>query len=456
VRDLLLLAIVYASLPVIVFRPFAGLVVYSWLAYMRPQDMAWGITRVSPLSQWVAIAMVAGLVLTFGRERWVTFRLQTVLLVLLAGWISLSRIQALSPVKAEIVYGHYWKAILIALLTTGMVRSRNRYRYLMMLIAFSIGFLGAKRGLFGLLRGGVRFHDGPGGFMNDNNSFALALNVVLPLLVGLAIVAKERWVKVLAGTMAGLSVLSILYTFSRGGLVTLCVVAPLLVWRSPRRKTILAVLAVGVAAFFLFTSDQITSDYANRTTTIAEYEEDGSAMGRLNAWVTSWRVALDYPVFGVGPNNLEVVFSRYSPQADRFRVSHNVFFQLVAECGFPAVLLFLAAVGVAFFRLRRLQAGTGDPWVETWARMLQISIIAFMTGSMFLNTAYNELIYHLVALSVSLELVAAQAAAEGALGAQAAGAGAEGGAEGPWWTRPRPARAPVPARPAAARQRVEA
>lgn len=453
-RDLLLLAIVYASLPVIVFRPFAGLMVYSWLAYMRPQDMAWGITRMSPLSQWVAIAMVAGLVLTFGRERWVTFRLQTVLLLLLAAWISLSRIQALSAVKAEVVYGHYWKAIVIALLTTGMVRSRNRYRYLMMLIAFSIGFLGAKRGLFGLLRGGVRFHDGPGGFMNDNNSFALALNVVLPLLIGLAIVSKERWVKAVAGTMAGLSILSILYTFSRGGLVTLCVIAPLLVWRSPRRKTILAVLAVGVAAFFLFTSDQITSEYADRTTTITAYEEDGSAMGRMNAWVTSWRVALDYPVFGVGPNNLEVVFSRYSPEDDRFRVSHNVIFQLLAECGFPATLLFLAAVGVAFFRLRRLQSGTGDPWVETWARMLQISIVAFMTGSMFLNTAYNELIYHLVALSVSLELVAAQAAGERARDLELESAGQ--GDDAPWWTRPRPAREPVPARPAAARQRVEA
>src|SRR2546430_12011431 len=45
--------------------------------------------------------------------------------------------------------------------------------------------------------------------------------------------------------------------------------------------------------------------------------------GRLNAWHTSWGVFLDYPVFGVGPNNLEVVYRAYSPEPERFRVSHR-------------------------------------------------------------------------------------------------------------------------------------
>ena len=59
-RDLIVMAVVIGSLPVILFRPFYGLLVYSWLAFMRPQDMTWGASRDLPLSQWVAIAMVIG------------------------------------------------------------------------------------------------------------------------------------------------------------------------------------------------------------------------------------------------------------------------------------------------------------------------------------------------------------------------------------------------------------
>ncbi|HKV13309.1 MAG TPA: putative O-glycosylation ligase, exosortase A system-associated [Thermoanaerobaculia bacterium] len=435
-RDLLVLAIVYGSLPVILLRPYFGLLVYCWLAYMRPQDMGWGDARAVPLSQWVAIAMVVGILLTLGRERVLTLKAQTILLALLAGWISISYVNALLPDIAEYVYGHYWKAMLIAVLTTGLVRDRKRFRILMMVIAFSIGLLGAKRGLYGLMRGGIRYHDGPGGFMSDNNAFALHLNMVLPLLVGIAVVEKERILKAAAWAMAGLSVLTILFTFSRGGLLTLCLIAPLLIWRSRQRLLVGGVLAVGLAGFLLFTSDSFTQQYADRASSISDYEEDGSAQGRLHAWQTSWRVFLDYPLTGVGPNNLQVVHSQYSPEPGRFRVSHNVLLQFLSECGWPALLLFLTTLGVTLWKLQTLRAEkTTAVWMETYARMIQISILAYLAGSMFLNTAYSELIYELVAAATALEVIAQTASVteeeEPAVVAAAA-------PEAPWWKRPRP------------------
>lgn len=438
-RDLLVLAVVYGSLPIIVFRPFFGLLVYCWLAYMRPQDMAWGLTRTLPLSQWVAIAMLVGLVLAMGRERVLTLKVQTALLALLAGWISLSFVNALVPEMAEYTYGHYWKAVLIAVLTTGLVHDRKRFRILMVMIAFSIGFLGAKRGLYGLLRGGIRYNDGPGGFMSDNNAFALHLNMVLPLLVGIAVVEKEKILKALAWTMAGLSVITILFTFSRGGLLTLCLITPLLIWRSRQRLLVGAVLAVGLTGFLFFTSDSFTQQYAARASTISEYEEDSSARGRLNAWETSWRVSLDYPWTGVGPNNLQVVHSRYSPEPDRFRVSHNAYLQLLSECGWPALLLFLAALGTTLWRLQTLRGKTTHAWAEVYARMLQISLFAYLLGSMFLNTAYSELIYELIGAAVALEVIAQTSAAAVEEPAPVA---APDASEMPWWKRPRPFASP--------------
>jgi probable O-glycosylation ligase (exosortase A-associated) len=312
-----------------------------------------------------------------------------------------------------------------------------------MLIAFSIGFLGAKRGLVGLVRGGIRYDDGPGGFMSDNNSFALVLNMVLPLLIGIAVVEKEKILRVIAALMAVLSTVTILFTFSRGGLLTLCAVVPPLIWRSKHRLAVSGLMAVGLAGFLFFTSDAFTQAYVERASTISDYEGDRSAIGRLNAWETSWRVFLDYPVFGVGPNNLQVVHSRYSPEPERFRVSHNAYLQILSECGLPALLLFLGVIASGWWSLGRLRKDTGEPWVETYARMLQISILAYFVGSMFLNTAYSELIYQLVGMSVSLQVIAAGAGA-------AASAPA---AEEPWWRQPLPSRAAAnPSAPAWARR----
>lgn len=448
-RDQLILAVIYAVIPLIVFRPYLGLLTYSWLAYMRPQDMAWGLAKITPLSQWVAIAMILGLVLALGRERWMVLRPQTGLLLGLWGWISLSRINALIPEMARYIYGQYWKAILIATLTTGLVRDRRRFRILLILTAFCLGFLGAKRGLFGLLRGGVRYHDGPGGFMSDNNSFALVLNMTLPLLLGIVIAERQRILKVVAAAMAALSVLTIFFTFSRGGLLTFCVVGPMLIWRSRQRWLITVLLILAVAGLLLVVPESFTSEYMARASTINDYREDGSAQGRLNAWVTSWRVFLDYPIVGVGPNNLAAVFFRYSPLQDRFRVAHNAYLQLLAECGLPALLLFLAALGFSLWRLDRLRKAPWVPaWAEVYARMLQISIVAYMVGSMFLNTAYSELIYHLIALSVCLEVIAHQETAEAAAAPAAERPAAERPAETPaaedetagvpWWKRPLP------------------
>lgn len=435
VRDLFILAVVCGSLPVILLRPFYGLLVYSWLAFMRPQDMAWGASRALPLSQWVAIALLVGLLLAVGRERLMTLKPQTVLLLLLAGWITLSTLLAVDPEMAQDIYGNYWKAILMSVLASGLVRDRRRLRLLLLLIVFSIGFLGAKRGLYGLVRGGVRFDDGPGGFMSDNNSFALALNMILPLLVGFAIVEKEKIVRIAAAVAAALCLLTILFTFSRGGFLTLVVVGGLLIWRSQRRILVAGLLALGLAGFLLFTSDRVTEQYVERAQSIQNYEEDGSAQGRINAWRTSWRVFLDYPLTGVGPNNLAAVFQRYQPGEDRFRVAHNAYFQLLAECGLPALLLFLGAIGATWWRLQRLRGGTALPWVEVQARMLQISIAGYLVGSMFLNTAYSELIYYLIGMSVGLEVVARSEAVEEGV-PEAAPA-----ADIPWWKRT-PAQAP--------------
>ena len=59
-RDLLVFGFVVLLLPTCFRRPFIGLLLFSWLAYMRPQNLCWGFARSMRFSFYVAITMLIG------------------------------------------------------------------------------------------------------------------------------------------------------------------------------------------------------------------------------------------------------------------------------------------------------------------------------------------------------------------------------------------------------------
>ncbi len=49
-RDLIVFGTVILLLPTAFRKPFIGLLLFSWLAYMRPQDLCWGYARAMRFS----------------------------------------------------------------------------------------------------------------------------------------------------------------------------------------------------------------------------------------------------------------------------------------------------------------------------------------------------------------------------------------------------------------------
>lgn len=430
-RDLVVMALVFGTLPVIPFRPVLGLAVYAWLAYMRPQDLAWAIGSMQ-LSKWVAIATLVGLVLSFGRERFATFRLQTILLIMLGIWFAITCYTAVLPDLSQKWLDIYMKIILISVLTTGLVNTKRRFEMMIVVIAFSLGLLGFKNGMFAISAGGAQFLNGPGGFMIDRNAFAVALNMAIPLLVGVGLAFDLKPVRIAALALVPFCMLTIFCTFSRGGLLTLTVVGAMLVWRT--RKPVLAavVLTLGVAFFAYTASDQLKEKYSDRSSSISSYEEDASAMGRIRSWGVAMRMWSDHPITGVGPRNFTLLYRRYG-NTDEVHVAHNSYLQMLAETGLPGFSMFVALIVVGLLRLELLRNRDKNGWVGIYAGMMQISLLAFAIGGLLLDMALFDLFYQLVALTVSLELAAAAVTRVETV---------ESPAEAPtgeWWRQPRPA-----------------
>ena len=70
-------------------RPFYGLVMFTWLAYMRAPDLCWGFARDIRFSFIVAIVMFLGFFI-HGRKKFYVSELRNHLLLLLTVLVVLS------------------------------------------------------------------------------------------------------------------------------------------------------------------------------------------------------------------------------------------------------------------------------------------------------------------------------------------------------------------------------
>ncbi len=151
--------------------------------------------------------------------------------------------------------------------------------------------------------------------------------------------------------------------------------------------------------------------------TIGTYEEDRSAQGRIKTWTMLTNLALDRPLVGGGfePYTPEV-FRHYLPDYDRVHSAHSIYFQVLGEHGFVGLALFIVFWMLTWRLSRRIIKHTkNDPqskWAYWLAAMIQVSLVGYFVGGMFLNLAYWDMPYYLmIALVVTWHVLKSQSPA---------------------------------------------
>lgn len=412
-RDLLVALFVLASLPVAFKRPVAGLMMFSLLAYMRVQDLTWGFARDMRWSLYVALVMFAGYVFQ-PRKSGVIWNVRTVLLVFMPIWMFIGLVESRGMLYAFTSknYVEYAKIITIALFTMMVVKRREHLRAMMWIIGGSFAFFGLKNGAAALASGGSLYIiRGPGGMLEDNNDFALALAMSIPVIVGLATSETNgyytKWLK----ACVPLTLLSVFATRSRGGFLSTCVATFIMVWRSKNRIAGLAIMGLGGVLGLIGLAN---SDMFQRLDTLRNVEADGSAMGRITAWKVAGKMIQDQPFFGVGFNQFQRNYLNYGERVlerrDGTRVAHNAYLQIWSEGGTPAFLAYFLLLSLSVLAVQRLRREANKvydrSWIHSYCTAFEASILTFMLGSTFLNRAHFDLIYHYFALIIVFEKIA--------------------------------------------------
>ncbi len=413
-RDLIFSLVLFGLFPACFRRPFVGLAVFSWLAYMRPQDLTWGFARAMRWSYYVAIITFAGY-LTNRQTRAFLPDLRCWIMIALLVLVFLGIFASGNP--SAYLFTRYMelvKIIVIALFTTGIVNNKERLRVLLWVISLSLGFYGVKSGLWGVLSGGnLQILQGPGGMMADNNDFSLALSMAVPMLFHLGWTERRKPIKRAFFFALPLTVFTVFLTRSRGGFLSVCAAIGVLVWRSKNRVAGLIIAFLCLIVGLIVMPD----DYTERLQTLRNPSEEGSAASRLRAWGIATRMAMDNPVLGVGfmrfPHHYLDYCHNPTPQeldGSQVIVAHSSYFQIWAEAGTPAFALYMTLIASSFltvWKVRRLaRRRYYSSWMINYATMFEASMVAFIVGSAFLNRAHFDLFYHWVALMIVFENVA--------------------------------------------------
>jgi probable O-glycosylation ligase (exosortase A-associated) len=411
VRDILLTLYLIGSLPVILISPFYGMLVYSWISLFSPHRLTYSFAHDLPFAMLTAVATLAAWLVSREPKKPPLTALFW-MMVILALWTTFTLVVALYPDSGWEKWNVAEKGLLMAVVLAILTNSERRIEVMTWLSALSIAFYGVKGAIFAIVTHGQYPFGGPDlTQLADNNQLALGLCMVLPLLLHLFRYAQRSWVRLGLLGIILLNVISVLASYSRGGLLTLGVGMVALLWRSRYRWIIGASAGLALLVAVPFIPQQLQ----NRYSTIESYQEDNSANLRFDWWKMAMRIAQDRPFTGGGFSvfNDERVYPRYFPDADHPRDVHSIYFEMLGEHGYSGLAIFLILLVVAFATCgATARRARGRPELDKQAdlaRMLQVSIVCYAVGGALLTLATFIVFYQVLGLILAVDNYVRQA-----------------------------------------------
>ncbi|WP_114971829.1 putative O-glycosylation ligase, exosortase A system-associated [Rhodoferax ferrireducens] len=399
-RDLLIIAIVMAGSLAALRQPWIGIMLWTWLSIMNPHRYAWGLAYDAPLAAVAAVSVMLGLLMT--KERESPFKASPVIwLAIFMLWMTLSWLAGMDVAGDYVQWKKVMKIDLMILLALMVLQSKKHIFALMWVSVGSLALLGIKGGIFTLTTGGShRVWGPPDSFIEGNNEIALALVVTIPLLRFLQLQLANAWARLaMTGSMV-LCAAAALGSQSRGALLGISAMVLMLWWRGKNKLRMSILLVAAAVPLVAFMPDE----WSARMSTINTYEEDGSAMGRINAWWVAWRIAWRYPV-GVGFDPATpALFARFSPNPTDVHAAHSIYFQVLGNHGFVGLFLFLG-IWFATWRMAGSMHAQKDlvpeaKWTADLGAMCQVSLVGYAVGGAFLSLAYFDLPYNILVMVV--------------------------------------------------------
>lgn len=254
------------------------------------------------------------------------------------------------------------------------------------------------------------------GSIGNSNDFAAHLLFALPMLL-IVVVGPNRKIFLRLGALLAVAYggYLIVATASRGALVG--VAAAVLCWMvlGTRNQRIALLFALPVAASLIvfdskgFTLKRITSFTISED---SSEEAMASRVAREYLLRKSIEFTFRHPLLGVGPDQFANAEGRLSKEEGRhgaWHGTHNAYTQISSECGIPALLFYLLAIGSTYrllYRLLKAARRKGHDELATIAFCTLISLTGYCVASIFLSLGYAFYVLVMSGVAIALSRVA--------------------------------------------------
>ena len=402
-RDIVLFCFILGLLPLVLKRPFIGVLMFTWVSLMNPHRLTYGAAYAFPFEAIIVGVTLIGIVISKEKMR---FPPTTCVLVLgaLCLWMTLTTFFGLEPDRAWAEWNRVMKTMTLFVIIICCVNTKKEIQQFAAVVALSIGFFGIKGGIFTVLTAGNSHVYGPeGSYISDNNALALALLMALPIIWYLWLESRQKFIKMALLALVILASISVVGSYSRGAILGGAAIGLFLVIKSKHRFStgLILLLIIPICAAIM------PAQWFDRMHSIDNYSADTSALGRINAWGFAVNVANSHILGGGFDCFTNRQFFVFAPDPHNQHAAHSIYFQVLGEHGYVGLSLFLLFMFLAWRTgtrvIKHCKGRPEDEWASNLAAMCQVSMIGFAVGGAFLTMAYYDLFYDVVALLVLLE-----------------------------------------------------
>jgi len=403
-----------------VASPFFGIITYIGILYLRPQEVylflaPYHIPRV------FAIAIIFGFLLRYAKEKKVFFNykqdkilfalLIVIMLSFTVGWIP----------KCLEVWEQMAKNIIIYGLIVGMVNSEKRLKVLIWMLLIMSAILGFNtiqeykaldpRALSYMRLGGFS-----GGYFAGAGDFAIMMNIVIPFAFFLGIFGNPLILRPLALWFVYIFIFAIIATNQRGGVIAFGGVILGLAYFGSKSKGFfkkslsIALLIASIAGIIAFSP----AAFKQRASTILDYQNQDTAVNRIEFWKLGIKMFLSSPLLGVGAGNYPLRYWDFGGWEQAWRVPHNMYIEALSELGILGfsclffLLYFTFKDGFSTIRILKQNNKTGS-FLYSVNQAAIVSLFTYCVGGMFQSLFTYPMLYILIAILVSIRAVAGQA-----------------------------------------------
>lgn len=406
-RDLAIILVFSGAAFLSFRRPYIAALLWTWVGLMNPHRLGWGMAYTMPFAMAAGAVLVFSMLINSQKVRW-NIAHPTPLLLTFIAWMGITTFFAIFAGESLSRYIEVLKVLLMLLPIAAVIRTREEILGFIVIISGSLAFFGMKGGIFTILSGGdFRVWGPPSSVIEGNNELAVALIITVPLIYFLStqvaelrtlpLVSRvsEKWIKRFLYLAMFLCLISAIGSHSRGALLAMIAMGSVLWWHS-KAKVHLAILALVLS---LIGTAFMPDEWMSRMNTIQTYEEDASAMGRINAWTMAVNIANDRPTGAGFVTDSPIIYSAYAPNPNFVIVAHSIYFQVLGEHGYIGLLLYLAFWVSNYFLAGSIVRQTAKQpelgWANTLASMSKVSLLGFAVGGAFLSLAYWDMPFYI-------------------------------------------------------------